>query len=152
LDEVVEVIQALLEKLPIDSRRIYLTGLSMGGFGAWELAGRCPELFAAVAPICGGGRPSEASRLTHVSVWAVHGRNDDVVPVACSRDMVAAIRQAGGSPKYSEVEGVGHNCWSFAYGDESGLLDWMFSQVNDNPSPGLTSPVLQKASRSAGIR
>jgi predicted peptidase len=113
---------------PVDARRIYLTGLSMGGYGSWDLAMRMPEKFAAVAPICGGGDEKQAEKLVKLPIWAFHGAEDSVVPVARSRSMIEAIKKAGGNPKYSELPGVEHDSWTPAYNEPSDLLPWMFEQ------------------------
>lgn len=123
-------VQALLETLdahPVDRSRIYLTGLSMGGYGSWDLATRMPDWFAAVAPICGGGDRQLAHRLAALPVWAYHGDADLSVPVKRSRDMIAAIRHCGGLPRYTEIAGRGHDSWVPAY-RENDLLPWMFRQ------------------------
>ena len=126
----VGLIEHLIEQSPIDRRRIYLTGLSMGGFGSWELAMQRPDLFAAGVPICGGGDPARAAALVDVPFWAVHGDADDVVPLEQSRRMVQAIRQAGGHPRFTILKGVGHDSWTPAYSDTNGVIPWMFQQVN----------------------
>jgi predicted peptidase len=100
----------------------------MGGFATWDAAARFPERFAAVVPICGGGDESAAERLAHVPIWAVHGNKDDVVRVGLTRKMIEAVRQAGGKPKYTELDGVGHDSWTPAYSDPEGVLPWMFQQ------------------------
>lgn len=125
---VLEMLDEVLHAWPIDPERVYLTGLSMGGYGAWDLALRRPDTFAALAPLCGGGDETLAARLKSLPIWAVHGEKDAAVPVVRSRRMIAAVRAAGGDPRYSELPGVGHNCWSQAYAPEFGLLDWMFKQ------------------------
>ncbi len=114
----------------IDGRRVYLTGLSMGGFGAWELATRRPEWFAAVVPICGGGDPDSGARLVNVPIWAVHGDADESVSVNLSRRTITAIRAAGGVPRYSELPGVGHDSWTPTYQVTNEIIDWMFRQRN----------------------
>jgi predicted peptidase len=119
---------ALAADLPIDQKRIYLSGLSMGGYGSWALAAAHPELFAAVVPICGGGDKAWAEQLKNVPIWAVHGGADKVVPAEKSREMIAAIKAVGGNPQYTELEGVGHNSWTPAYNDPHGVLEWMFQQ------------------------
>jgi predicted peptidase len=130
---VIKILDTSIAALPIDHDRIYLTGLSMGGYGSWELAMRRPELFAAVLPVCGGGDETQAHRLIHTPVWAFHGDQDNVVPVHRSRQMIQAIREAGGEPRYSELRGVGHNSWNDAYGNADGGLAWMFSQRRSQP-------------------
>lgn len=122
------ILEEVLEEFPIDRQRVYLTGLSMGGYGSWDLGTRHPEWFAAVAPICGGGDSSSARRLVGVPVWAAHGAEDRVVPAERTREMIDALREAGGEPVYREYEGVGHNSWTPAYEEEDGLIAWMFQQ------------------------
>jgi predicted peptidase len=117
-------------KYPVDRNRVYLTGLSMGGYGSWALAIQDPQRWAAVVPICGGADETQASKLVGVPIWAFHGSDDKAVPVERSQKMIAAIRAAGGSPKYSELPGVGHNSWTPAYTDPEGVIPWMFGQVN----------------------
>ena len=117
----------LIAKKPIDTRRIYLTGLSMGGYGTWDLIARQPERFAAAIPICGGGDPATAERIKHIPLWVFHGDADSAVKVSRSRDMVAALKQAGGEPKYTEYEGVGHDSWTRTYKSPE-IYEWLFSQ------------------------
>lgn len=117
----------VLEEEAIDADRVLLTGLSMGGYGSWEWALRSPQRFAALVPICGGGDERQAARLSSLPIWCFHGDADRVVPVERSRTMIEAIRAAGGSPRYSELPGVGHDSWTPAYRDPE-LLDWLFSR------------------------
>lgn len=124
----IAALEQVLQTEPVDRSRVYLTGLSMGGYGSWELAARLPDLFAAVAPICGGGDEATAKVLAPVPIWAFHGDADRAVPVIRSRRMIDAIKAADGNIKYTEYPGVGHNSWGRAYHDDSGLLDWMFQQ------------------------
>lgn len=112
---------------PVDPDRVYLTGLSMGGFGTWELAARHPEWFAAVAPICGGGDEATAPKLAKLPIRAFHGDADRVVLPVRSQRMAEAVRKAGGKPELTMYPGVGHNSWNQAY-EKSDLLDWMFRQ------------------------
>lgn len=111
----------------VDPNRIYVTGLSMGGFGTWDLAARMPERFAAILPICGGGDERVAGRVAALPTWCFHGDADKAVPVDRSRIMVKAVRDAGGRPIYSELAGVGHDSWTPAYRDPF-VLDWLFAQ------------------------
>lgn len=121
----------VLKNYPADPQRVYLTGLSMGAYGCWDAATRWPERFAALAPVCGGGDETLAARLAKLPVWAAHGDADTVVPVVRSRNMIAAIKQAGGHPIYTELKGVGHNCWTPAYSDPNGLVPWLFEQQQE---------------------
>jgi lysophospholipase L1-like esterase/poly(3-hydroxybutyrate) depolymerase len=120
----------VLRDHPIDLDRIYVTGLSMGGFGAWEFAARHPDWFAACLPVCGGGNPGFAPRLQGLPIWAWHGAADRVVPPSASRSMVDALEKLGAPIQYRELEKVGHDSWSAAYGDD-GALEWMFEQHRD---------------------
>jgi predicted peptidase len=124
----IAVLDQSLKTLPIDRNRVYLTGLSMGGFGSWDLAMRRPNLFAAVAPVCGGGDETEAARLKNIPIWAAHGDADTVVWPVRSRTMVDAIKKAGGNVKYTEYPGVGHNSWTKFYADPEGVIPWLFRQ------------------------
>jgi predicted peptidase len=128
LDMAMKVLDRSLKEFPIDKSRVYLTGLSMGGYGSWELAMRRPHLFAALAPICGGADESQAAKLKDVPIWTAHGDADTVVPVERSRRMVQAVKAAGGNVQYLEYPKVGHNSWTPAYTDPDGLLPWMFKQ------------------------
>lgn len=116
-----------------DRKRIYLTGLSMGGFGAWALAAGHPETFAALVPICGGGDPAKLARIANMPIWAFHGAADPVVPVAVSRASIAALKAAGGTPRYTEYpQGTffipnAHFSWVPAYADEA-MREWLFKQ------------------------
>lgn len=122
-----DLVESLQKRFPIDSNRIYVTGLSMGGYGTWDLLQRYPDRFAAAAPVCGGGDPAFAKRCAKVPVWAFHGAKDTAVKPERSRAMIAAIEAAGGKPKYIEYPDVGHNSWVNAYGTPE-LYDWMFAQ------------------------
>jgi len=126
---VLKILDKVTKENPVDEQRVYLTGLSMGGYGSWDLGMRMPERFAAVAPICGGGDETHAERLVGMPVWAWHSDDDNAVPVDRSRKMIEAIKKAGGEPKYTELKGVGHASWNPAYKDPQGLVPWMFEQV-----------------------
>jgi predicted peptidase len=116
-----------LAREAIDPARVYLTGLSMGGYGTWDLAARQPDRFAAIMPVCGGGDDRVAARLAALPIWCFHGDADTAVAVERSRSMIAAVKAAGGRPIYSELPGVGHDSWTPAYRDGF-VLDWLFSQ------------------------
>lgn len=118
----------VLKRYNVDPKRIYLTGISMGGYGAWDFAARYPDYFAAVAPICGGGIPRLATRLKNVPVWAFHGLKDDAVPESESARMVEALKAQGGNVKYTVLPEAGHvEAWVHAYG-QAGLFEWFQQQ------------------------
>lgn len=108
-----------------DENRVYLTGLSMGGYGTWFTAMAYPEMFAAIAPCCGGGMPWNAGVLT-MPVWAFHGGKDDVVFPYETENMIRGMRNAGLDPKVTIFPEYGHNSWEKAYSDE--LLEWLLAQ------------------------
>jgi predicted peptidase len=110
----------------VDSRRIYLTGLSMGGFGTWSLAAAHPNKWAAIAPICGGGNPKSAEKIKNIPCWCFHGGSDPTVKAQRSREMIQALKEAGGDPRYSEFPYVGHNSWDPAYATQE-LYGWFLS-------------------------
>ena len=134
-----ELTKELLDNLQrqysaIDSNRLYITGLSNGGYGTWDAIERWPTYFAAAAPIAGAGDPSKAAVLKNLPIWAFHGSADSTVPVSGSRDMIAAIRAQGGHPRYTEFTGQGHGVWPYVYSlgtsslSVSGFFPWLFSQ------------------------
>jgi len=122
---------AILEEVEkdysVDKKRIYLTGLSMGGMGTWSHAVTTPEKWAAIVPICGRGDPKQAEKIKDLPCWAFHGDADTAVNVSGSRDMIEAIKKAGGNPKYDEYKGVGHNSWDKAYATDE-LYEWLLKQ------------------------
>lgn len=124
---VLELIEALSKEFRVDQKRIYLTGLSMGGYGTWDLLSRRPELFAAGIPICGGGDPKTVEKFARLPIWAFHGDADKAVPVSRSREMIDALKKAGGEPKYTEYPKVAHDSWTQTYRDAK-VLDWLFEQ------------------------
>lgn len=117
-----------------DERRLYLIGVSMGGYGAWHMAAEHRGRFAAVVPICGGSPLRSADRFTSIAqrvgqtpIWVFHGADDQVVPVSESRQMVAALKLAQGNVRYNAYAGVGHNVWLNVM-QETGLMPWLLSQ------------------------
>jgi predicted peptidase len=120
-------IESLKGKFRIDPRRIYLVGVSMGGHGVWDVAGKFQKTFAAAVPICGAGEPAKAAKLVKLPVWCFHGAADTTVNVNYARRMIAALRKAGGNPKYTEYPGVGHDSYRNAF-LEPELLPWLFAQ------------------------
>ena len=111
----------------IDRLRMYCTGLSMGGYGTWAMIAKYPKLFAAVAPICGGGDPSTAKKITEIPIWAFHGGADRVVPPLHSQAMIDAVKKAGGTmAKLTIYPGVNHNSWSKTYANDK-VYEWLLS-------------------------
>jgi predicted peptidase len=125
-------LKALLDEIvanyAVDEHRIYLTGLSMGGYGTWSLATRYPELFAAIAPICGGGLAEFALQLKDVPVWAFHGAEDDVVKLEVGQQIVDALRACGGNVRFTVYPGVGHDSWTQTY-DNPELYEWFLKHT-----------------------
>ena len=123
----IEALNALLDqtiaKYRVDESRVYLTGLSMGGFGTWALSMMYPEKFAAIAPICGGGMPWMAFRIKDIPVWAFHGAKDETVPIQKSEEMVAALKKIGGNIKFTVYPEAGHDSWTETYNNPE-LYKW----------------------------
>ncbi len=107
----------------IDLSRLYLTGLSQGGHGTWAIAARHPDLFAAIAPVCGWADEEIAKKVVKLPIWTFHGDHDKAVDVERSREMERWINAAGGNCKLTIYPGVGHNSWDNAYRNEN-LGDW----------------------------
>ena len=124
---VIELIQQAIIKMPIDPQRIYITGLSMGGFGTYDAISRYPELFAAAVPVCGGGDVSKASSFAHIPLWIFHGAKDDVVLPKLSQEMVQALSEAGAHPGYTQYPDAGHFSWIAAYSDPM-MMSWLFGK------------------------
>lgn len=128
LEAAMELLFSYVSDGLIDTSRIYITGLSMGGMGAFEAVGRFPVLFAAAVPVCGGGDKVSYNETTaKVPFWIFHGEQDGVVPVQHSRDMYAHLIALKSNSIYKEYPGVNHNSWENAY-DEVTLLPWVFSK------------------------
>ena len=128
----IETLNALLDQIiasyPVDPDRVYLTGLSMGGFGTWAFATAHPDKFAAIAPICGGGNPHNVDGLAKLPIWVFHGDNDKVVPISESQEMVDAIKRKGGDIKFTVYPGVGHDSWTETYNNPE-LYKWMLKHT-----------------------
>ena len=123
----IAVLESVKMEFSIDPARVYVTGQSNGGYGAWNAITFRPDLFAAAIPLCGGGDLRRASTLVAIPIWAFHGDKDSVIPVSGSRDMIAAITKAGGHPKYTEYKGADHDIWTRVF-KEPGLVEWLFAQ------------------------
>lgn len=122
-----EMCESLEKEFSIDTKRLYITGLSFGGFGAWDAITRYPDVFAAAIPVCGGADEHKAPLVAKLPIWAFHGDKDGVVKTIRSQHMIEAIKKAGGNPKYTEYPGVGHDSWNKAYAEPE-LLPWLFAQ------------------------
>jgi len=131
--ELRDLLDALEAKYPIDPDRVYLTGLSMGGYGCWQLAEWFPDRFAAVAPVCGGGDPADAARIKDLPIWVFHGGQDPVVPIARAYQMVQALRDLHGRVKFTVFSEYGHNAWEPMY-DDPDLYTWMLAQKRGKPA------------------
>jgi predicted peptidase len=118
----------LLITYPIDSNRVYLTGLSMGGFGAWMWPMQFPERFAAIAPVCGGGEVFLIDRIKDIPVWAFHGARDNVVPPDRTIQLVDALKKAGGNVQFTLYPEAGHDSWTETY-DNPALYAWFLKQA-----------------------
>jgi predicted peptidase len=127
MELVIALIGELTKKFPIDTKRIYITGLSMGGYGTFDAIERYPGLFAAAVPVCGGGDVLLASSIKHIPIWIFHGAEDTVVSAAFSLNMVEALTKAGAHPGYTQYPEVGHFSWIAAYSDPL-LMAWLFRQ------------------------
>ena len=132
-----EVIDAVRHDFAIDDNRIYVTGQSMGGAGTWNMIASRPGFFAAAAPCCGATSKDDGTGSIETPLWNFHGDSDQTVPVALSRDRIAARRKAGGHPLSTEYAGVDHNIWQWAY-TEPALVSWIFSQRR-GPMPEVSS-------------
>ena len=121
------VVESLQREFSLDPRRLYLVGVSMGGGGVWDLIARYPKRFAAAIPICAVGDTDKAKLVTKIPIWCFHGDHDQLVNVDYARTMIAAIRKAGGNPRYTEYPGVGHDSYVKAFAEPE-LAPWLFSQ------------------------
>ncbi|MBI1924098.1 prolyl oligopeptidase family serine peptidase [Candidatus Poribacteria bacterium] len=128
----VDALNALLDKIvakyAVDKDRIYLTGLSMGGYGTWRLATEYPERFAAIAPICGGGAPEKACVLKEMPVWVFHGAKDTVVKPEESEKMVEALKACGGDVRFTFYPDANHDSWTQTY-DNPELYEWFLKHT-----------------------
>ncbi len=125
--ELVALIDNLESQYKIDPDRIYVTGLSMGGFGTWALADRIPNRLAAIAPICGGGNTVTARSFAKLPTWVFHGAKDTVVPLSLSQDMVDAMKKHGGEPKLTIYPEAGHDSWTETYNNPE-FYEWLLAQ------------------------
>lgn len=117
----------IIAKYPIDKNRIYITGLSMGGFGTWKSIIAKPDLFAAAVPICGGGDSSKLESIKSLPIWVFHGAKDDVVPLIRSKEMVDGLKELGSNVKFTVYPEATHNSWTETYNNPE-LYDWLLQQ------------------------
>ena len=122
--ELFDLFDEICEKYPIDKNRVSLCGISMGGFGTWELALTQPERFSAIAPLCGGGMNWRAWYVKDIPIRVYHGRRDDIVPLSQSEAMVNSIRLQGGNVEFTIYDDLSHNCWDRAF-EETDLINWL---------------------------
>ena len=120
----INLLDDIIARYDVDTERIYLTGLSMGGYGSWALASEYPDRFAAVVPICGGGNRIMSITLKDMPIWAFHGAKDSVVPVEESKDLVEAINARGGNAKLTIYPEANHDSWTETYNNQ-GVYDWL---------------------------
>jgi predicted peptidase len=126
-EELIALIDHVSGKLNVDLNRVYVTGLSMGGYGTWRLAAAYPDRFAAAVPICGGGEPDKmAKALSGVPIWAFHGAKDTTVPLTESKHMIYSIRQAGGDVRLTIYPDAAHNSWEETYNNPD-VYDWLLA-------------------------
>jgi len=132
--ELVLLLDEIVDKYNVDEDRIYVTGLSMGGFGTWRLAFVQPDRFAAIAPICGGGEAywARRKRFNDLPVWAFHGAKDSVIPAERSEIMVEAIRKEGGNAKLTIYPEANHDSWTETYNNPE-LYEWLLQQRRTAP-------------------
>jgi predicted peptidase len=126
-DRLTALLDEIEKKYRVDKDRIYLTGMSMGGYGTWALAAKQPKRFAAIAPLCGAGNPFHAPMIKDIPMWVFHGDQDGVIPLARSQEMVDAVRAEGGHPKFTIYPGVGHDCWDATYSNPE-FWKWLLEQ------------------------
>jgi predicted peptidase len=139
-DVLLTLLDDVIAKYAVDTNRVYLTGLSMGGYGTWDLGLAHPERFAAIVPICGGGQTiavalssrGKGAALKSLGVWAFHGGKDPVVPLEESQRMVDALKKAGVSDvKLTVYPEAGHDSWTETYNNPA-LYDWLLKHQRGN--------------------
>ena len=127
MELLIELIHDLVKRFRVDTNRIYITGLSMGGFGTFDAIERYPGLFAAAVPVCGGGDISKAVSIKNIPIWIFHGAEDAAVDPSFSLNMIQALTKAGAHPGYTQYPEVGHFSWIAAYSDPL-MMEWLFRQ------------------------
>jgi predicted peptidase len=123
----IELVNHIEHKYKVDKKRIYVTGLSMGGYGTWNLALEYPDRFAAIAPVCGGADTLRAAVLKDIPVWVFHGARDNVVPIEEDSAMVEAVKRSGGCVRFTIYPEAGHDAWTETYNNPE-FYDWLLGQ------------------------
>ena len=139
LQAVMELLEQVKTRYSVDTNRLYLGGLSMGGYGVWDLLARYPGTFAAAIPVCGGADPTKAENMKDVAIRTYHSADDPTVPVSGTRAMVEALEKAGGNITYKEFTNMGHNAWNRAF-TVADQLSWLFSQSRKEEEPAPSTP------------
>jgi predicted peptidase len=127
MELLIGLVYKLIKTMPVDSTRIYITGLSMGGYGTYDAIERYPGLFAAAVPVCGGGDVSKAEGIAHIPIWIFHGADDPAVSTSYDHAMLEALTRAGARPGFTQYPEVGHFSWIQAYSDPV-MMEWLFRQ------------------------
>lgn len=128
MELVIELIHELVKTFSVDTNRIYITGLSMGGYGTYDALERYPRLFSAAVPVCGGGDVSKAASIAHIPIWIFHGSEDSAVNPLYSLDMITALTEAGSHAGLTFYPGTGHFSWLAAYSDPL-MMEWLFKHL-----------------------
>lgn len=121
------LLDEIIDNYRVDESRVYVTGISMGGYGTWALAMEYPERFAAIAPVCGGGDSTKVCRIQNIPVWDFHGKKDNVVPIEESERLVRELKKCGGNVRFTVYPDAGHDSWTETYKNKE-LYDWLLSQ------------------------
>jgi predicted peptidase len=132
--EVSALLDEIVEKYKVDQDRIYVTGISMGGFGTWALATLSPNRFAAIVPICGGGDPQSARRIVQLPIWVFHGAKDKSVPPERSEQMVEALKRNGSKVRFTVYPEAAHDSWTATYANPE-VFEWLFQQKREAKKP-----------------
>ncbi len=125
--QLIRLLDHVIANHRVDTKRLYLTGMSRGGFGTWRTAIQNPNRFAAIVPVCGGGDVPYVGRIKHVPTWVFHGAKDPTIPLGESEEMVIALRDAGGTVKFTIYPDTPHDAWTKTY-ENPKLYEWMLNQ------------------------
>ena len=127
MELLIALIRQVIKNMPVDTNRIYITGLSMGGYGTYDAIERYPDLFAAAVPVCGAGDVTLAPSIAHIPIWIFTGAEDPAVNPLYSLNMLGALTKAGAHPGFTQYPEVGHFSWLGAYSDPL-MMEWLFRQ------------------------